>query len=180
MRRLLSYVGLGLVAGAVLHQSLQAQIPDSLKKRRRDTTLVIPVPAHADTLLRDSLARRDSLRARAARDSIKRDTIKAPFTHAELPNDVAIGARLHWDRDALFASGALTLADLLDRVPGLATLHAGWIGSPAVGAYSRLLDGIESREAVTQHGIGTLADGHRDRRVALLGRIAHLCARRSV
>jgi len=135
VRRLLSYVGLGLVAGAVLHQALQAQVPDSLKKRRRDTTLVIPVPAHADTLLRDSLARRDSLRARAVRDSIRRDTIRAPFTHAELPNDVAIGARLHWDRDALFASGALTLADLLDRVPGLTMLHAGWIGSPAVGAY---------------------------------------------
>jgi hypothetical protein len=134
VRRLLSFVGLGLVAGAVFHQSLHAQVPDSLKKRR-DTTLVIPVPAHADSLLRDSLAKRDSMKAKAARDTVKRDTIKAPFTHAEAPNDVAIGARLHWDRAELFASGALTLADLLDRVPGLTTLGAGWIGAPAIGAY---------------------------------------------
>jgi hypothetical protein len=42
---------------------------------------------------------------------------------------------LHWTRDSLFATGALTLADLLERVPGLTMLHAGWIASPAVAAY---------------------------------------------
>ena len=36
---------------------------------------------------------------------------------------------------ALFATGAITVADLLERVPGLSTLRTGWIAAPAVGAY---------------------------------------------
>lgn len=126
----MSLVGLGLVAGAVLHGPLAAQVKDTIQKKR-DTTLTIPVPARADSLLRDSLAKLDSIRL--AR--LKADSIKAPIARAEMPPEFSIGRRMHWNRDSLFATGAITLADLLDRVPGLTVLHAGWIAAPAVGAY---------------------------------------------
>ena len=126
---MLSLVGLGLIAGAVLHAPLAAQVKDTLQKR--DTTLTVRAPAHADSLIRDSLAKLDSIRI--AR--LNADTIKAPMARAEQPVALAIGRRLHWNRDSLFATGAITLADLLDRVPGMTVLHAGWISAPAVGAY---------------------------------------------
>jgi hypothetical protein len=45
------------------------------------------------------------------------------------------GSTLRYDRPALFASGALTLADLLERVPGLTTYRGRWVTAPMVGAY---------------------------------------------
>ncbi|HTJ22526.1 MAG TPA: hypothetical protein VL383_09015 [Gemmatimonadaceae bacterium] len=127
---MVSLVGLGLIAGAVLHGPLAAQVKDTIQKKR-DTTLTIPVPPHADSLLRDSLAKRDSIK----RAALIADSVKAPIAHSELPTELSIGRRLHWNRDSLFATGAVTLADLLERVPGLTTLHAGWIAAPAIGAY---------------------------------------------
>lgn len=124
-----------MVAGAVLHASLGAQVRDTIPKRPPSDSgkLVVPVPPGPDSLLRDSLARI------AERDSIRRakaaDTIKAPIARAELPVDMGIGRRLHWNRDSLFATGALTLADLLEQIPGMATLRGGWIALPQVGAY---------------------------------------------
>lgn len=121
--------GLGLlVAGAVLHGALHAQVRDTLPKPP-DTTRAVRVPTHADSL-RDSLARRDSIRLAA----LKADSVKAPLAHSELPNDGDIGRRLHWNRDTLFATGAVTIADLLDRVPGVTTFRAGWIAAPTIGA----------------------------------------------
>ena len=66
MRRVLSMVGLGLLAGAVLHRAAEAQVRDTVKTRR-DTTLVVPIPPRADSLLRDSLAKRDSIKRAAPR-----------------------------------------------------------------------------------------------------------------
>jgi hypothetical protein len=93
--------------------------------------LAVPAPVRADSLLRDSLAKRDSLK----KPKVPRDTIKAPLAHAELPIDLGIAQRFHWSGDSLSATGALTLADLLDRVPGVTTLKAGWIASPANASY---------------------------------------------
>jgi hypothetical protein len=112
-----------------LHGPLAAQVKDTLQKR--DTTLTIRAPAHADSLIRDSLAKLDSIK----RARLNADSIKAPIAKSEQPAELSIGRRLHWNRDSLFATGAITLADLLDRVPGLTMLHAGWIAAPAVGAY---------------------------------------------
>lgn len=111
-----------------MHAPLAAQ-KDTLQKR--DTTLTVRAPAHADSLIRDSLAKLDSIRI--AR--LNADSVKAPLAKSEQPTELSIGRTLHWDRDSLFATGAITLADLLDRVPGLTMLHAGWIAAPAVGAY---------------------------------------------
>lgn len=129
MRRVLSMVGLGLLAGAVLHRAAEAQVRDTVKTRR-DTTLVVPIPPRADSLLRDSLAKRDSIKR-----ATPRDTIKEPLAHAESPNGLEVGRRLRWNRDSLFATGAVTVADLLERVPGVTTFRSGWLSAPAIGAY---------------------------------------------
>ena len=136
VRRLLSLVGLGLMAGAVLHPALGAQVRDTIPKRR-DTTLVIPIKPGADSLLRDSLReKRDSLRMA--------DSLRARFRatrskrHSRMPrcrSTSTIGRRLHWNRDSLFATGAITLADLVERVQGATVFRAGWIAAPATSAY---------------------------------------------
>jgi hypothetical protein len=132
MRRALLVIGLGLWAGAVLHaRPLGAQVIDTIKPRppqQPDTTK--RVLTHADSL-RDSLARVDSAR----RAFIRADSIKAPLAHAENPALVGIGRTLHWTRDSLFATGALTVADLLERVAGVSTFRSGWLSAPQVASY---------------------------------------------
>lgn len=122
-------VGLGLLAGAVLHGTARAQVRDTTKKR--DTTITVPVGQRPDSVLRDSLARLDSIE----QARIRADTIKAPITRAELPMQFGIGRRFYWSRDSLFATGAITLADLLERVTGVTVYQAGWISAPAVASY---------------------------------------------
>lgn len=140
------------MVGAVLHGSASAQADTSRAKRdtsgvRRDSA-VIKVPARptADSLLRDSLARRDSLHKLA----LRRDTLKAPFTRAAMPVPIEIGQTLIYDRAALFASGAITLQDLLDRIPGITGMRAGWLAGPMTSAFMgdarrvrAFLDGVE-------------------------------------
>ncbi len=96
---------------------------------QRDTT------ARADTMRADS----DTVRSVvpiAAADTTPPDTIpEAPFAHAELPASVEVGPSYHWDRRELFASGALTLADLLERVPGISVLRPGWLASATQAMY---------------------------------------------
>src|SRR5262249_18745902 len=126
LRRFL-LIGLGLLAGAVLHGPLQAQVDTT---RRLDTTTKRPA-TRADSL-RDSLFKADSVR----RERIRADSIKAPLAHAESPSELSsIGRRLYWSRDSLFATGALTVADLLERVVGVSTFRAGWISSPQIASY---------------------------------------------
>jgi len=126
-------LGLGLLAGAVLQTPLLAQIPYTIPKKK-DTTLTVAVPigpTRADSLLRDSLAKRDSiLRAR-----IRADTIRSQLAHAPPGSELSIGRRLSWSRDSLLGTGAITVTDLVDRVQGATTTRGGWIASPAVGAY---------------------------------------------
>jgi len=120
--------GLGLLlVGAVLLHPLGAQVRDTVTKRRDSTMLAVPIAPGADSLLRDSLAKRDLER--------KRDTIKAPTAHSEIPVEVGIAQTLRWTRDSIYTTGAVTLADLLNRVPGVTVYHAGWIGAPASATY---------------------------------------------
>jgi hypothetical protein len=138
--RLVRWVGLGLVAGAVLQGEAAAQ--DTTRARRdtarvrRDTTVRVPIPPQADTIVRrDSIAQRDSaVRARLAR--LAADSLKTPLARAEMPVLVDVARPvMRWDRDSLFATGALTLLDLLERIPGLTALRAGWLATPMIGAY---------------------------------------------
>lgn len=103
----------------------------------------------ADSLRADSLrARRDSLLADSLRvDSLERenrailaaqirrgDTVKAPTPAAEMPHLTDLDGGYRWGRDELAATGALTLGDLLEGIPGFTVFRSGWIGSPQVGA----------------------------------------------
>ncbi|MDB4898328.1 MAG: TonB-dependent receptor plug [Gemmatimonadetes bacterium] len=153
LARCLAFCGLGVIAGAVLPAVLRAQVPvrRDTSSLRRDTlptrvdsararqvrppagvdTLVVPTPARADTMLvNDSIARgKVPLPAPP-----KPDTIKAPIARPEAPPVLEIGTPRVFDRTALFATGALTLSDLLRRVPGLTEFTTGWFGAPAVVA----------------------------------------------
>ena len=131
MHRALLVIGLGLLAGAVLHAPAGAQVIDTIKPK-------VPQPAdtthrlltRADTV-RDSLFKADSTR----RARIRADSIKSPIAHAESPQQYEIGRRQYWPRDSLFATGALTVADLLERVAGLSTYRGGWLPPPQVASY---------------------------------------------
>ena len=101
-------------------------MPDTV---RRPPPIAAPVPAHPDSLLLgDSTARRDTAETHA-------DTIKAPLAKAESPRLPDAGDDLHWNREALFASGALTLAELLERVPGAIAFRTSWIASAQTVSY---------------------------------------------
>jgi hypothetical protein len=67
-----------------------------------------------------------------------------------VPATASVGDPLAWDREGLWATGALTLGELVDRVPGVTTYRSGWIAAPEMaaflGRFGRVrifLDGIE-------------------------------------
>ncbi len=109
----------------------------------RDTTRApLPPPIVPVAVTPDSLARRDS---------VPKDTVKAPLAVAPRPAVPEIrGRRTIWDRDAIFASGASTLPELLAQVPGVSVFNAGYIAAPATAAWYGqqgrvrvFLDGVE-------------------------------------
>jgi hypothetical protein len=111
---------------------------------RGDTVL-----APGDTVIGDSVT---ELGLHPGDTSIKvpKDTIKGPIAHAEIPLVLGVGEQYTWDRDALFATGALTLTQLLEYIPGLTAFNSGSLASPQYGAYAGnpgrvriFLDGIE-------------------------------------
>lgn len=78
------------------------------------------------------------------------DTIQPPFGRSADPKTSDIGPQYEWNRAELFASGALTVADLLERVPGTSSFRTGWLASPKLvavnGDLSRVriyYDGVE-------------------------------------
>ncbi|OYV73650.1 MAG: hypothetical protein B7Z72_02030 [Gemmatimonadetes bacterium 21-71-4] len=98
---------------------------DSLAKR--DTTVksdtggaLVPLPAVADSV---------------AKRVVPKDTIKAPLAHAESPQLADPTGSYRLDRAQIFASGARSVGDLLDRLPGVTGLRTGWIATPMTSAY---------------------------------------------
>jgi hypothetical protein len=163
-------IGLGTVAGAVLPARGTAQVPvrrDTIPARRDTTptrvdtararavrppagrdTIRVPTPARADSMLRnDSLAKGV---VPLPAPPPKPDTIKPPLARPEAIPVLEIGAPRVYDRTAMFATGALTLSDMLGRVPGLTEFTTGWVDAPNVvasqGDLRRIrifLDGLE-------------------------------------
>ena len=98
-------------------------------------------------------------------DSVKApppDTVKAPLPQAEQPSVADSSASYHLDRTELFASGAQTVADLLDRIPGATHFSTGWMAAPNTVAYlgdvARVrvfIDGLEYA-SLDPHGGGAL------------------------
>ena len=137
--------------------------PVDTARPRRDTVTVVPANPRADTLpvLGDTARPRpDSTRPAVPLpapvhkgtpfDSLSGDTLRAPTARGEAFASPAAGPSLRWDRTEIFASGALTLDDLLSRVPSLTTFTSGWLVAPHIagvgGDFSRLRvfqDGIE-------------------------------------
>ena len=166
-------IGLGAVAGAGLPAPLAAQVPvqrDTIRAPRdtapsrvdttrgrpirvaegRDT-IRVPTPPKADSMVRNDSIRQGIVPLPpGAREGGRRDTLKAPLTRADAPPILEIGAPRIYDRTAMFATGALTLSDLLGRVPGLTEFTTGWLLAPSVvGSQGDLrairvfLDGLE-------------------------------------
>ncbi|MDQ6768420.1 MAG: Plug domain-containing protein [Gemmatimonadota bacterium] len=67
---------------------------------------------------------------------VKIDSIKAPIGRFADPLTYEIGPQYEWNRAQLFATGSLTLADLLDRIPGLTTFRSGWVATPQTATYN--------------------------------------------
>jgi hypothetical protein len=116
---------------------------------RRDS-LADTTAARRDSLVRDSLARVAAERARLERQRVLADTVKSPIAQAHVPASLTIGPGWSWDRNTLPATGALTLGELLDRIPGVTSFRAGWISAPEMaalnGRFGRIrifLDGVE-------------------------------------
>ena len=126
-------------------------------------------PPAADSVKRagepaDSLAapRADSAAMRARLDSLaqrrvdsvyaarRADTVKTPIARFATPRVTDVLERWRYDRAALLATGAFTLADLLDRIPGATTFRSAWAAGFHVATFQgdarklRLfLDGVE-------------------------------------
>lgn len=67
---------------------------------------------------------------------VKADTIQPAVGRFVDPVRHEIGPQYEWNRTELFASGALTLLDLLDRIPQLTTYRSGWIATPQTAAFN--------------------------------------------
>jgi hypothetical protein len=107
------------------------------------------VLAPGDTVIGDSVTIL-GLHPGDSAKKIPKDTIKAPIAHAEMPPVLGVGDQFTWNRDEMFATGALTLTQLLEFVPGVTTFTTGNIASPQFGAYAGnpgrvrvFLDGME-------------------------------------
>ncbi|NUQ19773.1 MAG: hypothetical protein HOQ09_02320, partial [Gemmatimonadaceae bacterium] len=120
----------------------------------RDTTrppvvrAPIPLPPDSQATLDTATVRqrRDSIRA----DSIKADTLRAPLARAEAPMLPEINGGWQWERDEILSTGALTLGELLERLPAAVRFRPSWIHSPEAvsflgdpGAVRVFLDGVE-------------------------------------
>jgi hypothetical protein len=103
------------------------------------------VPVRADTVPPDSAAR---------------DTVRGEIAAAEIPRGPLVeGTRTSWDRAAIFASGAMTLAELVAMTPGVTLYTSGFIASPTAtawqgrpGAVRVILDGVELDALDQRHG----------------------------
>jgi hypothetical protein len=87
-------------------------------------TSAVPIPAKPKA---DSIP--DSLK-------VNRDSIKAPIGRFADPATYEIGPQYEWNREQLFATGALTVVDLLDRIPGVTTYRSGWLATPQTATYN--------------------------------------------
>lgn len=88
------------------------------------------------------------------------DSIQARMGRDGATPSLEIGQSFTYDRDQLYASGALTLGDLLDRIPEYTTFRTGWIAAPQAtalgGDFSRVrvfIDGIERDDLEPRNGV---------------------------
>lgn len=134
-----------------------AQIrPDPARKDTSRVAVPVPLPSGVDTLPKRTSTSDSAVFARevARTDSIRRaiaaDTIKDPLARFERPDDFETSPRLRFSREEILSSGAVNLADVLDRIPGVTTYRSGWIAGVHAASFAgdtrriRLfVDGVE-------------------------------------
>ena len=111
---------LGLVAGALLYAPVVAARAQVVPPPASE----VPIPVKPKT---DSGP--DTTK-------IKTDTIKPPIGRFADPALYEIGPQYEWNRAQLFATGSLSVADLLDRIPGVTTFRSGWLATPQTATYA--------------------------------------------
>lgn len=113
--------------------------------------------AGAQTVPRDTIQKSAE---DAAPKSQRADSIQARVGRDGVTPSLEIGQSLTYDRDELFATGAVTLGDLLDRIPAFTTFRTGWLAAPQAtaigGDFSRVrvfIDGIERDDLEPRNGV---------------------------
>jgi hypothetical protein len=88
------------------------------------------------------------------------DSIQARIGRDAITPSLEIGQSFSYTRDQLFATGAVTLGDLLDRIPAFTTFRTGWLAAPQAtaigGDFSRVrvfIDGIERDDLEPRDGV---------------------------
>ncbi|HJQ53622.1 MAG TPA: Plug domain-containing protein [Gemmatimonadaceae bacterium] len=109
---------LGLIAGALLYAAANPAVAQVVPPPASE----VPIPVKPKT---------DS-----GPDTVKTDTIKAPIGRFADPALYEIGPQYEWNRAQLFATGALSLVDLLDRIPGVTTFRSGWLSTPQTAMHN--------------------------------------------
>ena len=109
---------LGLVAGALLYAAAAPAFAQIVPPPASE----IPIPVKPKT---------DS-----GPDSARTDSIKPPIGRFADPVLYETGPQYEWNREQLFATGALSLIDLLDRIPGVTTFRSGWLATPQTAMHN--------------------------------------------
>ena len=136
-------IGLGLLGRGRFARPLGAQVRDTIGRRYRrdgsasaDRRVADAVRPRADSLLRDSLAKIATLDQRAQAIRARRHDQVAARARRACRSISRSDGGCTGPRDSLFATGALTVADLLERVAGRVDVStAGGSRAPAVGSY---------------------------------------------
>lgn len=133
---------LGLLAGAFCigapHVAYAQGVPPTSEvpippKPKPDTTALEP----------DSTAlKADSTALKTDSTAPRPDTIKPRFARSTDPRTSDIGSQYSWNREELFGSGALNLAELLERIPGTTPFRTGWVNSQKFVAVNGQADAV--------------------------------------
>ncbi|MEA2764262.1 MAG: hypothetical protein QOK07_666 [Gemmatimonadaceae bacterium] len=115
------------MAGAILYAGLSPV--DAQVVAPPVSQVPIPPRQRADSVNDTTRVKGDSAKA-------KIDSIKAPIGRFADPLTYEIGPQYDWNRAQLFATGALTLIDLLDRVPEITTFRSGWLSTPQTATFN--------------------------------------------
>jgi hypothetical protein len=129
----LRFAGLLLTAGVLLAGSALAAQNPPLPPRGRPVTAPAGVRGPADTT--PALAqRRDTI---PLPDSLSPDSFRPQLPPlGPPPGPLPQAGRFVFGHDALWFSGAVTLGELLERIPGVFLVRAGWFARPEVIQYA--------------------------------------------
>ncbi|MGI8546707.1 MAG: TonB-dependent receptor plug domain-containing protein [Gemmatimonadaceae bacterium] len=110
--------------------------------------------AHAQSTASDTV--RDKM---APPKPQRADSVQARMGRGDVMPSIEIGDSYTFDRESLFRTGALTVGDLLDRIPTITAFRSGWLAAPQTVAYggdfSRVrlfIDGIELDDQQARNG----------------------------